>query len=116
MDSNCLVSSRQTVRRRSGIVCASAAASASMRCGASKITQVPASSASRRRSRSRAAAFGETKPAKRKPCPAMSPAALSAVTTLLGPGSGITRKPASRTAATSRAPGSEIAGVPASLT
>ena len=46
----------------------------------------------------------------------MSPAALSAVTTLLGPGSGITRKPASRTAATSRAPGSEIAGVPASLT
>ena len=38
-----------------------------------------------------------------------------AVTAALGPVNGTTRKPASRTRATRRAPGSEIAGVPASL-
>ena len=43
-------------------------------------------------------------------------AALSAVVTLLAPGSGSTRWPAARTAATRRAPGSLMAGVPASLT
>ena len=48
------------------------------------------------------------------PSPAM-PATLSAVVTLLAPGNGITGKPATRTAATSRAPGSLMAGVPASL-
>ncbi|KAF1018203.1 MAG: hypothetical protein GAK30_03786 [Paracidovorax wautersii] len=44
------------------------------------------------------------------------PAALSSAVTLLAPGSGSTRRPAARTAATRRAPGSLTAGVPASLT
>ena len=43
-------------------------------------------------------------------------ATLSAEVTLLAPGSGTQAKPAARTAATSRAPGSLTAGVPASLT
>ena len=42
-------------------------------------------------------------------------AALRQAVMLLGPGSGTTRKPASRTAAARRAPGSLTAGVPASL-
>ena len=44
------------------------------------------------------------------------PAALSSVVMLLAPGSGTTGKPAARTAATRRAPGSLTAGVPASDT
>ena len=52
---------------------------------------------------------------KAKPCAAASPAALSAATALLAPGIGITRWPAAATAATSTAPGSLTAGVPASL-
>ena len=43
------------------------------------------------------------------------PDALSAVVTLLAPGKGNTLKPACRTAATSRAPGSLMAGVPADV-
>ena len=45
----------------------------------------------------------------------MSPATDSAASALLAPGIGTTRKPASRAAATSVAPGSLTAGVPASL-
>jgi hypothetical protein len=44
------------------------------------------------------------------------PATLNAAVTLLGPGTGTTGRPASVAAATRRAPGSLIAGVPASLT
>ena len=44
------------------------------------------------------------------------PAAAISVVTLLAPGSGSTRRPASRTAAARRAPGSLTPGVPASLT
>ena len=44
------------------------------------------------------------------------PSELSAAVTLLGPGTGTTARPAWVAAATSRAPGSLIAGVPASLT
>ena len=65
-------------------------------------------------------ALGERKPIKTKPpssAPgAMAPLALMAAVTLLAPGSGITRCLAARTAPTSRAPGSLMAGVPASLT
>ena len=46
----------------------------------------------------------------------MSPAAEMAAVSALGPGTGITRRPASLTARTMRAPGSDTAGVPASLT
>ena len=52
---------------------------------------------------------------KAKPWASVSPVALSAATTLLAPGIGSTRCPAAVTTATSTAPGSEIAGVPASL-
>lgn len=48
--------------------------------------------------------------------PAQSPATLSAAAAAFAPGSGITPKPAARTASTSFAPGSEMPGVPASDT
>jgi len=57
----------------------------------------------------------ERKPANAKPSAPVSPATLSAVIALLAPGSGITRWPAAATTCTSTAPGSETAGVPASL-
>ena len=52
---------------------------------------------------------------KQKPAPCVSPAALSAASALLGPGSGTTVCPAAAASATSTAPGSLMAGVPASL-
>ena len=48
--------------------------------------------------------------------PGARPAADTAATALLAPGTGTTRCPASRTARTTRAPGSETPGVPASVT
>jgi hypothetical protein len=107
MVSNCLVSSRHSVTRALGAAAASAAASA--RCGAAPRTAPGA------------AAFGQhgwpAPRAARRPWPAgsrrrrspgrrASPATLSAASALLGPGSGSTRWPAARTAATSTAPGS----------
>ena len=102
-----------TMRAASG---AMAWASASMRCGASMITTAFASVCSTATAWSRSPALLGKKPANTKPESPDMPAALSAVVTLLAPGSGITPKPALRTAATSRAPGSLTAGVPASLT
>ena len=114
--SNCLVSSRHTVTRRAP---ARAAHSVGQRRDAVRrleqhlraaVVRSAASSA-----RWRAAPLGGAKPQNRKPAAAASPATLSAATTLLAPGIGTTRKPAAATACTSAAPGSDTAGVPASL-
>ena len=56
------------------------------------------------------------KPMNWKPLPWVSPATLSAATALLAPGMGTVTWPAACAAATSTAPGSLTAGVPASLT
>ena len=112
--SNCLVSSRPTVTSRLPST-ASASASAAMRCGASSNSTARPSWAMACTACWRSAALLGKKPVNTKPSPVM-PAALSKVVTLLAPGSGMTRKPAARTACTRRAPGSLMAGVPASLT
>ena len=87
-----------------------------MRCGASSSTTARGSAASVSTARSRSAALDGRKPANTKPPSCVMPAALSSVVMLLAPGSGTTGRPAARTAATSRAPGSLTAGVPASDT
>ena len=91
-----------------------------MRCGASSSTTLRGSAASASTAASRSPALLGRKPANTKALPASpaatSPAAPISVVTLLAPGSGSTRWPASRTAATRRAPGSLTPGVPASLT
>ena len=86
-----------------------------MRCGASKITVDWRTSARRASAPARSSALLDRKPANAKPSAAVSPATLSAVMALLAPGNGITRWPAAATTRTSTAPGSETAGVPASL-
>ena len=87
-----------------------------MRCGASSSTTARASAASACTAWVRSPLLAGRKPAKTK-CPSPAkPATLSAVVTLLAPGSGSTRTWAARHAATRRAPGSLMAGVPASLT
>ncbi|CAN6484063.1 unnamed protein product [Victoria cruziana] len=108
--SNCLLSSRPRVTGR-GPSGASAAARASMRCGASSSTTARGSAASCCTALLRSPALAGRKPAKTKaPCSSTAPAALSAVVTLLAPGRGTTLRPAARTAATRRAPGSLTAG------
>ena len=117
MSSNCLVNSRPTVTARSPQA-ASACAKASMRWGASSSTTARAWLCRASSAAARSAALAGKKPAKTKPGAPVSsiPAALSSAATLLAPGSGITRKPWSRSWATRRAPGSLMPGVPASLT
>ncbi len=118
ISSNCFVNSRPMVMDR-GPKIASAVASASMRCGASSRTTARASLARASMALARSLDLEDRKPTKtNSPCCAPSPAmpaTLRAAVTLLAPGSGITGKDARRTAATSRAPGSLMAGVPASL-
>ena len=63
----------------------------------------------------RAAAFGGRNPAKRNSAVGR-PDATSAASAAEGPGTGITRRPAAAAAAISPAPGSDTAGMPASLT
>ena len=97
--------------RRAGIRPASRR-SASMRCGASKSTcalGVPAACASVGRPFAVRAAAN---PLKTKRSAPRSPATLSAASAALAPGTGTTRWPAACAAATSTAPGSEIAGRP----
>ena len=86
-----------------------------MRCGASNITWHGGAAAAACSQARRSAPLAGAKPMNEKPCAKASPAALSAATALLAPGMGSTRWPAAATAATSSAPGSLIAGVPASL-
>ena len=94
---------------------AHSSANAAMRCGASSHTWALASAHALSQVRCRAAPLLGAKPQKRKPVATASPATLSAAVTLLAPGIGTTRKPAAATACTRAAPGSETAGVPASL-
>jgi hypothetical protein len=86
-----------------------------MRCGASNSTAGCPSAASAASAAARSPAACGRKPSMWKPSPP-SPAALIAAVALLAPGTGTTRKPASSTARTTRAPGSDTPGVPASVT
>ncbi len=115
MVSNCLVSSRASVTVRVGAAVASVASSSPMRCGASNSTCARVSASTAASTAWRSAPLAGRKPVKTKLPPCTSPAALSAASALLGPGSGTTGWPAAVAAATSTAPGSLMAGVPASL-
>ena len=90
-----------------------------MRCGASSSTHGARFGCQglHRVLRARSALEGR-KPANTKPTVLARHAghAQNAAVMLLAPGSGTTRRPAARTAATRRAPGSLTPGVPASLT
>ncbi len=113
--SNFLLSSRATTTSRCAPNRLARSSSVSRtRCGASYRTtgqgKSRASSALRR-----APACAGRKPAKRKRL-AGKPAAEIAAAAALGPGSGLTAMPAACACATSHAPGSDSAGVPASLT
>ena len=91
-----------------------------MRCGASSSTTARGSAASALHRGVALAGLARQEAGEHEAAASLArrhgPAALSSVVTLLAPGSGSTRWPAARTAATSRAPGSLTAGVPASLT
>ena len=90
-------------------------ASATSRCGASKKTTLHSSAAAGSSSRARSGPLRGRNPRKRKRSPG-SPAAESAVATAEGPGTGTTGIRRRGPAATSAAPGSLTAGVPASET
>ena len=97
-----LVSSRHTAATRSSPhEVAIAASAASVRCGASKKTIVRSSSRSESRRRARSPALRGRNPSKQNRSTG-SPLTASAVSTALGPGTEVTRTPASTAAATSR--------------
>ena len=92
-----------------------AASAVSVRCGASKNTIVRCSAARSARRRARSPALRGRKPSKQNRSTG-SPETASAVSTAEGPGTAMTSTPASRAAATSRYPGSDTLGIPASVT
>ena len=86
-----------------------------MREGASKNTSVRRSAASARSARERSPAFRGKNPSNVKRSVG-SPATARAVMTALGPGIALTVTPRSAASCTTRNPGSETVGMPASLT
>ena len=97
-----LVSSRQTAAGRSEPnASAIASSAASVRCGASKKTSVRSSSATAASRRDRSPALRGRNPSKANRSTG-SPDTASAVSTADGPGTAVTRTPASTAAATRR--------------
>src|SRR3954469_24146203 len=110
------VSSRHTAARRSVPNTSAIAPSvSSSRCGASKYTSVRRSSATSRSRESRSPPLRGRNPSKQNRSTG-SPDSASAVRTADGPGTAVTRTSFSTPAATSRYPGSDTDGIPASVT
>src|SRR5262245_16698566 len=115
ISSNRLVSSRATTMSASPKTSPIASRAATIRCGDSYTTIVVSSSRSAFGRFRRLPGFTGRNPSKTKRS-AGTPAAESAAATADGPGTGTTSMPAARASRTSRKPGSEMPGVPASVT
>src|SRR3989441_284132 len=115
MSSYCLVSSRATTSSTSPNTSPIAPSVATMRCGDSYSTTVVSSARSAWRRWSRLPGFTGRNPSNTNRS-AGRPEAESAATTAAGPGIGTTATPWARAPPTSRMAGSEIPGVPASVT
>ena len=110
-----LVSSRTTATGRCGSATATSASVAATRRGASSTTQVRSSAMSAAMRRRRSGPFRGRNPSTQKRS-AGSPLTTSAPSTDDGPGTVLTVSPPAASRDASQAPGSEMPGVPASLT
>src|SRR5512145_797123 len=115
VSSNCLVSSRATRTGVSPKTSPRAVSVATMRCGDSKTTTVVSSSRSARRRLRRRPGFTGRNPSNTTRSAGM-PATERAAVSAEAPGTGTTVTPAALASRTSMKPGSESAGVPASVT